>query len=120
MEYPNLMATWNSPQPLRITKTVETQEKVNGRNEKVRNFDGFVEIRQGQTIPEELMTEDFIGNALDQMMNLSPAHLAMLAAWEEKNPRLAGRWNHIKQSPGRWTSIFPPEDSILTVGAQKG
>ena len=111
------MATWNSTQPLRVTQIRETQEKVNGRNEKIRNFEGFKIIKMGDPVPEELLTVSFIGETLDQLANLTAEDRAKLDEWERQNPRLADRWDHIKKSPHRFQSIFPHEPNILTVGA---
>ena len=75
----------------------------------------------GERVPEAMLTEDFIGNVIDQLANCSAADRQKLEAWKKRpeNHRIADKWDYLEKSPHQWRTIFPDQSSsILTVGAQ--
>lgn len=107
------MATWNSPQPLKVTQTRQKDAMLNGKAAKVREFAGFTKITLGDQVPDELLTVDFIGNTIDQLANLTAQDKAKLDEWKRRNPRVAYKWDHLERSPHFWKMIFPDRPSSI-------
>ena len=88
------MATWNSRTPLRIPRYAGKD-----RTKKKPGKLTYTDIKRGEVVPDELLTEQFIGGALNQLTNLTQQDQALLAAWREHNPRVAARWAYLDRTP---------------------